>query len=67
MTKTTGYCIVSTKPGCDMKFTVVSYNPETKKGRIIGSLGKEFDCDMSKEALLKAGYKVTKENQSDAP
>jgi hypothetical protein len=49
----------STK-GTDTRFEVVSYDPETKKGRIIGTLGKEFSADMSKENLLKTGYRVIK-------
>ena len=56
----TGFYIKSMKPGSDLEFKVVSYDPATKKGRIIGTLGKEFDCDMSKEALIKAGYKVVR-------
>lgn len=52
------FYLVSTKPGIDKKFKVISYNPETKKGRIIGAMGVEFDTDMSKDALFKAGYKV---------
>ena len=49
----------STK-GTDTRFEVMSYDPETKKGRIIGSLGKEFSADMSKENLLRTGYRVVK-------
>ena len=55
------FFLVSTKPDSDKKFKVVSYNPLTKKGRIIGAMGVEFDADMSKEALLKSVYKVVKE------
>ena len=47
----------STK-GTGMRFEVLTYNPETKKGRIIGAVGKEFSADMSKENLTKTGYKV---------
>jgi hypothetical protein len=54
------FYLVSTKPDSDKKFKVISYNQETKKGRIIGAMGVEFDTDMSKEALLKSGYKVVK-------
>ena len=54
------FYLVSTKPDSDKKFKVISYNQETKKGRIIGDMGVEFDTDMSKEALLKSGYKVVK-------
>ena len=48
----------STKPGSDMKFRIVSYNKETQKGRIVGTMGKEFGADMSKDALRLAGYSV---------
>lgn len=57
----TNFYLVSTKPGTDKKFRVISYDQETKKGCIIGTMGVEFDADMSKEALLKSGYKVMKE------
>ena len=44
----------------NLHFEVLAYDPETKKGKIMGSLGTPFDADMSKEALLKSGYKVIK-------
>ncbi len=49
----------STK-GTGTRFEVLSYDPETKKGRVIGMMGKEFSADMSKDNLLKTGYKVIK-------
>lgn len=55
----------STKGNPDTKFEVLSYDPETKKGMIMGSLGKSFPADMSKEALAKSGYRVIKLNSAE--
>ena len=52
----------STKEGREpRRFEVLSYDPETKKGCVIGALGVEFEADMSNEKLLQYGYKVVKE------
>ena len=56
----TGLYIQSTKPGGQVKFRILSYDPATKKGRIIGSMGKAFDCDLSKENLFRTGYTVVR-------
>lgn len=51
----------STRPGKeDLRFDIKSFNPETKKGVIRGSMGCDFEEDLSKENLLKNGYKVVK-------
>ncbi|MHB0965319.1 MAG: hypothetical protein ACYC36_02585 [Bellilinea sp.] len=51
----------STKPGKeDTRFEVLKYDAETKKGIVVGSMGVEFETEMSKETLLKYGYKVVK-------
>lgn len=53
-----------TKPGGEAKrFEVLSYDPETKKGQVIGALGVKFEADMAKESLLKYGYKVVKSEE----
>jgi len=53
--------IQSTRPGKEeVRFKVLSFDATTKKGIIIGSLNTKFEADLSKEALLKAGYKVVK-------
>jgi hypothetical protein len=45
----------------DVRFEILRYDPGTKRGVLLGSMGVEFESDLSKEALLKAGYKVVKE------
>jgi len=44
----------------DVRFEILKYDPETQKGVLLGSMGVEFESDLSKEAILKAGYKVVK-------
>lgn len=52
----------STKPGHeDKRFTILKFDPETKRGVVVGEMGVEFDTDLSKEALIKWGYKVVRE------
>jgi len=53
----TKYILQSTKPGGPC-FDILSYDPETKTGKLKGTLGAEFEHDMSKEHLTKYGYKV---------
>lgn len=54
--------VQSTREGKeDLRFEIKQYDPETKRGVIIGSMGVEFDTDLSKENLLKNGYKIVKE------
>lgn len=56
------YFIQSTRPGKeDLRFEILSWDMETKQGTLIGSLGKKFTEDLSKESLLKKGYKVVSE------
>lgn len=56
----------STRPGKEkMRFEILSYNAETKQGILIGSMGVKFDADLSKEAVLKKGYKVVKGEDTD--
>lgn len=50
----------STKGGVVKRFEVLSYDPETKKGIVIGEVGTKFETDMAKETLIKYGYKVVK-------
>lgn len=55
--------VQSTRPGKeDLRFEVLSYDPETRQGVLLGSMGTEFDTDLSKENLLKNGYKIVKED-----
>ena len=55
--------IQSTRPGMeDKRFEVLAYDPETKKGKVIGGMGTEFETDMSKESLLQYGYRIIKED-----
>ncbi len=51
----------STKGNVVKRFEVLSYDPETKKGIVIGAVGTKFETDMAKETLIKYGYKVIKE------
>lgn len=52
----------STRPGKEkLRFEILSYNPETKQGVLLGSMGVKFDANLEKEHLLNAGYKVVKE------
>lgn len=54
----------STKPGQEAKrFEVLSYDPETKKGIVVGSVGTKFETDMAKETLVKYGYKVVRSEE----
>ena len=41
-------------------YDVVSYNPETKRGKLKGQYGVVFETDMSVENLKKLGYKVVR-------
>jgi len=50
----------STKGEVVKRFEVLSYDPETKKGIVIGEVGTKFETDMAKETLVKYGYKVVK-------
>lgn len=51
----------STKEGTTKRFQVLNYNPETKKGLVLGEMGTEFETAMDKETLVKYGYRVIKE------
>lgn len=54
--------VQSTREGKEnLRFEVRQYDPETKRGVIMGSMDVEFDTDLSKENLLKNGYKIVKE------
>jgi len=54
--------VQSTKPGGeDKRFEVVAYDPVTKKGKVKSKMGTVFDEDLSKEFLVKHGYKIVKE------
>ena len=58
--------VESTKtPG--LRFRILSYNPETKQGVLIGELQNEFETDMSKERLLKNNYVVKAYEDADDP
>jgi hypothetical protein len=51
----------STREGKEgLRFEVLKYDLDTKRGTVIGEMGVEFDTDLSKEALTKWGYKVVK-------
>ena len=41
-------------------YDVVSYNPETKRGKLRGQYGVVFEINMSVENLKKLGYKVVR-------
>ena len=46
----------------NLEYKVLSYNKETKMGTLIGSLGMEFEEELTKERLEKYGYvRVIKE------
>ena len=49
------------------RFRVVSYNPETKVGVLIGALGAEFETNMDKERLQKNNYTVKQYADEDDP
>jgi hypothetical protein len=53
----------STKGEVVKRFEVLSYDPETKKGIVIGEVGTKFETDMAKETLVKYGYKVVKSEE----
>lgn len=54
--------VQSTRPGFEhRRFEILEFNPETKEGVLIGEMKSRFKADLSKEALLKDGYKVVKE------
>lgn len=51
----------STRKGSTKQFEILSYDPATKKGRVLGEMGVEFETAMDKETLIKYGYKVVQE------
>lgn len=54
--------VQSTRPGKeDVRFAILKFDAETKKGILIGEMGVEFESDLSKDNLIKYGYKVVKE------
>ena len=62
----TGFILQSTK-NPDKVFEVIKYDADTKIGILRGALGTEFPHDMSKEHLVKYGYKVVAAAQRIAP
>ena len=53
--------VQSTRPGKeDLRFKVLSFDPETKEGVLIGSCNVKFKANLDKEALQKDGYTVVK-------
>lgn len=44
----------------DVRFQVVSYDKDTHTALLKGEYGAEFSQDISKEALVKKGYKIVK-------
>lgn len=50
----------------ERRFEVLSFNPETKKGMLKSvRYGSEFDADLSKEWLIKNGYKLVRIEEED--
>lgn len=49
--------LVSIKEGGPI-FDIVSYDPETKRGRLRGKHGTVFEENMDREFLKKQGYRV---------
>lgn len=49
--------LVSTREG-GPTFEIISYNPETKTGKLRGNYGTVFEHSMDVEHLKKLGYKV---------
>ena len=45
----------------ELKFLIVRVDPATKKARLRGTTGVEFDEILSKEKLAELGYKVVRE------
>jgi hypothetical protein len=49
--------VCSTKAGGPV-FDIISYSPETKKGKLRGNYGVVFETDLSIETLKKLEYKI---------
>lgn len=57
--------VQSTKPG-GPSFRVLRYNPDTKMGVLVGSLGKEFEHSLDRDYLIKNHYKIVAEGSPEA-
>ena len=42
-------------------FKILSYNKETKRGRIVGAMQVSYESNLSKEYITKNGYKLVRE------
>lgn len=51
----TGYILMSDS---GKQFEILKYDPDTKMGRLVGSMGVEFDESLDKERLKKYGYRI---------
>jgi hypothetical protein len=50
-----------------LEYRVLSYNKETKRGTVIGSLNVPFETDLSVETLRRYGWYVDREPYSNPP
>ena len=50
------YLESTTKTG--PKYKILSYDPATKKGKVLGNIGAEFETDLTKERVMKNGYRI---------
>lgn len=46
-----------------VRFRVMSYDAESKMGKLAGEYGAEFSRDLSKASLAKFGYKIVKSDK----
>lgn len=53
------YLVSTQRP--DVRFKILSYDPATQQGRLIGSVGVEFEESLAKDYLQARGYKIVKE------
>ena len=53
----TGFILKSTRDNGPV-FEILAYDPDTKVGRLLGSMGVEFKESLDKERLKKFGYRI---------
>ena len=53
------YLVSTQRP--DVRFRILSYDPATQKGRLVGSVGIEFEESLAKDYLLAKGYTIVRE------
>lgn len=57
------YIYVENVKDPSVRFQVVSYDKDTKQGKLKGEFGSEFTRDLSKPALDRYGYKLIRSEQ----